>query len=83
MMARLDRCEYCDYCRETGSEYADISPGQNGEVRLRANGAFLCDPCWKTEGRPTASILTDDIYDDDLLRHSDEDDETTPALSEL
>ena len=79
MMARLDRCEYCDYSKETGSEYANIKPGENGEVRLRWKGAFagmlLCDACIP-KGR---SSRLDGEVEHEVL----DDDEAAAALSEV
>ena len=78
-MARYDRCEYCDYCQETGSQYAGVAPGQNGAVRLRWQGIYagmlLCDAC--IPSKPKSSQL------DGEVPNLDEDDETTSALSEL
>lgn len=82
MMAALDRCEYCDYCRETGSDFAGVRPGQNGKVTRRSTGELLCDRCDPvSQVRKTQVSLYDGlVYNEDTL---DEDDETEAALSSV
>ena len=79
MMARLDRCEVCDYSKETGSSYGNVPAYHNGEVRLRRSGAMICDACC---GRPMSkkSSLLDDSHFEEV---PDEDDEGTSSLPGL
>lgn len=63
-MAKLDRCELCDYTESEGSLLANVAPYAHGKVRYNHSaGQMLCQMC---EG-VIIDTLMDFVEEDDWL----------------